>query len=137
MTCMSGNSVEAQRFLREMQEELAENAKATGMTLAFSAAERETLGNIAAHIDRKVELRKLYDEAQQVRVKLAVATECRLIEAAITRLLRTVDTCGPVDDEHDDEHMTPMQIKAQKAVQTRWRRERLRKRAERQQRSGA
>lgn len=38
--------------------------------------------------------------------KVALATELRLIEASIARLLKTVDMCAPVEDQDDDEGMT-------------------------------
>jgi hypothetical protein len=133
----TARSAEAQRFLREMHAELQSNAEATGLTLAFSATERQTLGDVADHIDRKVELAKLYDDAEDVRVKVALATELRLIEASITRMLRTVDMCAPAaEDDAEDEAMTPTQRKARAAAQSRWKRERMRKRAALQSRSG-
>lgn len=127
-------SAEARRFLRKMDAELAANAEAAGATLTFSAAEAETLGNVAALIDRKVELRKLYDEAEDVRVKIALATEARLTESAIGRLVKTIDTCAPTTEE-DAEVLTATQRKARAAAQSRWTRDRMRKRAERQRRS--
>jgi hypothetical protein len=85
-------TAEAQRFLEAMHDELASNADAACLSLAFSAAERETLGNVAALIDRKVELRQAYeDAADDTRLRIALSTEVRLIEQAITRMLRTVD----------------------------------------------
>lgn len=78
-----------------MDAELLANAESSGMSLAFSAAEQQTLSDVADHIDRKVELAALYDEAEDVRVKVALATELRLTEAAITRLVRTIDMCAP------------------------------------------
>jgi hypothetical protein len=117
-----------------MDAELAADAEAAGVTLAFSAAEAETLGNVAALIDRKVELRMLYDEAEDVRVKIELATEARLTESAIGRLVKTIDMCAPTTEE-DAEALTPTQRKARAAAQSRWTRDLMRKRAEQQRRS--
>jgi hypothetical protein len=123
-------TVEAQRFLRDIDAELQSNAEAAGVSLAFSAAERETLGNVAALIDRKVELRQAYEgAADDTRLRIALSTEIRLIEGAITRMLNSVDMCAPVaEDDADDEVITPTQRKARAAAQSRWKRERMRKR---------
>jgi hypothetical protein len=128
---------EAQRFLQAMHDELASNADATGLSLAFSTAEQETLGNVAALIDRKVELRQAYEDASDdTRLRIALSTEVRLIEQAIARMLRTVDMCAPAAEvDAADDVLTPTQRKAQAAAQSRWRRDRLRKRAENQRRS--
>jgi hypothetical protein len=129
-------SPEALEFLQAMDDELASNAEASGVTLAFSVAERETLHNVAHLIDRKVELRKLYQECgpAEARLKIALSTEVRLIESAITRLTSTIDMCAP-EAEESGEVLTPVQVKARAAANSRWHRERLRKRAEQQRRS--
>jgi len=126
---------EALDYLQAMDDELAANAEASGVTLAFSAAERETLHNVAHLIDRKVELRNVYRECEDTRTKIALSTEIRLIESAITRLTGTIDMCAP-EAEEQGEALTPVQVKARAAANSRWHRERLRKRAEQQRKSG-
>lgn len=130
-------STEALEFLQAMDDELAANAEASGVTLAFSAAERETLHNVAHLIDRKVELRSMYRACgpDEARLKIALSTEIRLIESAITRLTNTIDMCAP-EAEESGEALTPVQVKARAAANSRWHRERLRKRAEQQRKSG-
>jgi len=128
-------SPQAQAFLAAMDAELLANAEASAMSLAFSAAEQQTLTDVADHIDRKTELAALYDDAEDTRLKVALATELRLIEASITRLLRTVDMCAP-EAQEQGEVITPTQAKARAAANSRWKRERMRKRAEQQRRSG-
>jgi hypothetical protein len=88
--------------------------------LHWSAAEHEILDLIAAHIDRRVELTAKYDACQETRVKIALATEIRLTEANIGRLVKQIDTTVP-------EEQTPSitSLKAQRAVNARWKRERL------------
>jgi hypothetical protein len=62
-------------------------------------------------------------------LRIALSTEIRLIEGAITRMLNSVDMCAPVaEDDADDEVITPTQRKARAAAQSRWKRERMRKR---------
>jgi hypothetical protein len=46
---------------------------------------------------RAPSLAKRYAEADQVRVKIALATEVRLTETAIARLLKLIDTEVPLD----------------------------------------
>lgn len=86
-----------------------------------------------------MQLRQAYEDADNdTRLRIALSTEIRLIEGAITRMLKTVDMCAPVaEDDADDEVTTPTQRKAKAAAQSRWKRERLRKRAALQRQSGS
>jgi hypothetical protein len=122
----TAKSDEAQRVLRALDAELAAAAKTAGRELVWSAAEREVLDLIAAQIDRKVELAQRYAEADQVRVKLALATEVRLTEASVARLLKLIDTEVP-----EDAPLSATSMKARRAAQSRWDRERARRAAQR------
>jgi hypothetical protein len=119
-------SEEAQRVLSALDAELAAAAKVAERELVWSAAEREVLDLIAEQIDRKVELAQRYAEAQQTRVKIALATEVRLTEVAIARLLKLIKTEVPQDPAPS---VTSM--KARRAAHTRWDRERARRAAQR------
>jgi len=123
---MEAKSEEAQRVLCALNAELAAAAKEAGRELVWSAAEREVLDLITEQIDRKVELAQRYDEADQVRVKIALATEVRLTEVAIARLLKTISTEVPVDPP-----LSATSMKARRAAQSRWDRERARRAAQR------
>ena len=123
---MEAKSEEAQGVLCALNAELAATAKEAGRELVWSAAEREVLDLITEQIDRKVELAQRYDEADQVRVKIALATEVRLTEVAIARLLKTISTEVPVDPP-----LSATSMKARRAAQSRWDRERARRAAQR------
>jgi len=59
-------------------------------------------------------------------VKIALATEVRLTEVAIARLLKTISTEVPVDPP-----LSATSMKARRAAQSRWDRERARRAAQR------
>src|SRR6516165_3305531 len=94
---MEAKSEEAQGVLCALNAELAATAKEAERELVWSAAEREVLDLIAEQIDRKVELAQRYAEAEQTRLKIALATEVRLTEVAIARLLKLINTEVPQD----------------------------------------
>jgi hypothetical protein len=123
---MEAKSEEAQRVLCALNAELAAAAKEAGRELVWSAAEREVLDLITEQIDRKVELAQRYAEAEQTRLKIALATEVRLTEVAIARLLKLINTEVPVDPP-----LSATSMKARRAAQSRWDRERARRAAQR------
>jgi hypothetical protein len=110
-------SAEAVRVLASLDAELDANSKRTGRDLAWTAAERQLLSLIADHVDRQVELQSMYDSAEQPRLKLAAATELRLVQSALARLLKQIDADPP-----EDVPMSVRSLKAQKAAYSRWRR---------------
>lgn len=89
-------SVAAQALLDSLDAELAANAAKANTRLEWLAAERAVLQAIADHVDRREELAELYDGcgADQVRTKIALATEIRLIESGVTRLVGQLVTDG-------------------------------------------
>jgi hypothetical protein len=123
---MEAKSEEAQRVLCALDAELAAAPKVAERELVWSAAEREVLDLIAEQIDRKVELAQRYAEAEQTRLKIALATEVRLTEVAIARLLKLINTEVPQDPP-----LSATSMKARRAAQTRWDRERARRAAQR------
>jgi hypothetical protein len=123
---MVAKSEEAQRVLSALDAELTAAAKQAGRDLVWSAAERETLDLIASQIDRKVELAQRYAEADQVRVKIALATEVRLTEVSVARLLKLITTEVP-----EEPPLSATSMKARRAAQSRWDRERARRAAQR------
>ena len=90
-------SAAAQALIAALDAELADNAKAAGEPLEWSAAERAVLELIANHVDRRGQLQAAYDAVKpdQVRTRIALATEIRLTEAGIGRLVRQVRTEPP------------------------------------------
>ncbi len=105
----------AQQLMRDLDAELAANGQAAGEQLQWSAADRAVLQMISNHLDRRDELQAAYDSCtpDQVRTRIALATEIRLIESGVGRLLRQVRT-----DVDPPESITS--IKARKAVNSRW-----------------
>ena len=113
-------STEAQQLLAALDAELSDAAKRAGRDLVWSAAEEETLGNIAAAVDRKVELTTAYDACEDAAsvAKVRLATEIRLTEQAIGRLFKQI--CTEVAPP-----LSATSLKAQRAANTRWNRERM------------
>jgi GAF domain-containing protein len=109
-------STEAVRVLAELDAELDANSKRTGRNMAWTAAERQLLSLVADHVDRQVELQTMYEACGQTRTKLAIATELRLVQSGIARLLKQIDA-----DPAEDAPMSVRSRKAQKAAYSRWR----------------
>jgi hypothetical protein len=112
-------STEAQSLLAALDAELSDSAKKAGRDLVWSAAEKQILGMIAEAVDRRVELSAAYEEAEPQSVaKVRLATEIRLTEQAVARLFKQIST----------EIAPPLSVtslKAQRAANSRWNRERL------------
>ena len=106
-------SAAALQLRRELDAELLANGLAAGEDLQWSAAELAVLELISNHVDRREELQAAYDESEQVRVRIALATEIRLTEQGIGRLLRQVATDVPAP-------MSITSLKASKASKARW-----------------
>ena len=68
-------SAAALQLRRELDAELLANGLAAGEDLQWSAAELAVLELISNHVDRREELQAAYDESDQVRVRIALATE--------------------------------------------------------------
>ncbi|MGO9383447.1 MAG: hypothetical protein ACLP4W_15515 [Mycobacterium sp.] len=118
-------SVEAQRVLDSLDDELAAAGKAIGSELVWSAAEVEILDMIAAHVDRRADLAKRYASAavKDARLKIALSTELRLLEQSLTRLLKTIEAGIPTSE--DAKPLSVTSRKAQHAARTRWKRVRM------------
>lgn len=104
-------------MLRELDYELAASSRRCGKSLVWTAADREMLSLIAANIDRKCQLSHEYDRAEDVKVRVKLSAELRLLEQALARLLRMIDT-----SELAAPSLTT--IKARRAANARWAKER-------------
>ena len=115
-------SVEAQQLIAACNTELAAAAKRSGRDLVWSAAEEEVLSMIGDAVDRKVELTQAYDECENAAsvAKVRLATEIRLTEQAIGRLFKQIST-------EVDAPLSATSLKAQRAANSRWNRERMAK----------
>lgn len=110
-----GRSAEAVRVLAELDAELDANSERTGRNMAWTAAERQLLSLIADHVDRQVELQAMYDAAKEPRLKIALATELRLVQSGIARLLKQIDA-----DPAEPAPMSVRSMKARRAANSRW-----------------
>jgi hypothetical protein len=112
-------SIEGQQLLAALDAELADASRQSGRDLQWSAAESQILFMLGEAVDRKVELSALYRKGGiRPAEKVRLATEIRLSEQAISRLLRQVST----------EVAVPMSITSQnasKASRARWDRVRM------------
>lgn len=117
MTDLSERSPEARKVLRELNDELAASSERLGRTLSWTAAERAVLDAVAANVDRRADLTRAYDAADEAKVRVKLSAELRLLEGALARLLREVSTDVPSPESRTT-------IKARHAANTRWERER-------------
>jgi hypothetical protein len=103
--------------LQELDSELASASARTGRSLVWTAADREVLTLIASAIDRKVALGRDYAVAEDVKSRVKLSAELRLLEGHLSRLLRTVHTDVPQPESQTT-------LKARHAARVRWDRER-------------
>lgn len=85
-------SPESRRMRRELDKELKSAAAASGHNLSWSAQESAIIDLLCDEIDRKTELLAEYEAADDVKVKVRLSAEARLLEQSVARLLRQVKT---------------------------------------------
>jgi hypothetical protein len=110
---MAARSPEARKVLRELNRELASASARQGTNLVWSAAEAAILAQIASALDRKADFLAAYEAADEVKTRLRISAEVRLLEGLAARLVRCVKT-----DVGQPESMTS--VKARKAAKRRW-----------------
>lgn len=88
-------SAEARRVVRELEKELESASERANQKLLFSATERATLDLICANLDRISDLNADYLEATEVKVRIKLSTEMRLLEASVARMLKGFKTDLP------------------------------------------
>jgi transposase len=108
-------SAAAIKLLDELDDELASSAKRQGRELEWTAAEREHLAMIAETVDRREMLKAMFarwdtDDRKSI---IQLSQEIRLCDAAVSRLLKSVNTDEPPP-------MSLTSIKARKAALARW-----------------
>jgi hypothetical protein len=108
------NSPEARRVRRELDQQLADAGRGAGMTLVWSAAEREILDLIRDQINRKCDLQRDYAAAEDARTRVQVSAELRLLESSVERLLRRIKTDVPAAPE------SIATVRARAAATKRW-----------------
>ena len=106
----------ARRIRRELDQQLAGAAAATGRDLVWTAADRVVLERIAATVDHISDLSRDYDATDgDVKLRLRVAGEIRLQDALLSRLLKTTPEIPAP--------MSRRSQKAQAAANVRWSRD--------------
>ncbi len=113
---MAARSPEARKVLRELTKELASSGTRQGQSLVWSASEATILGQIASILDRKHDFLAAYAAADEVKVRLKISAEVRLLEQAVARLVQQVKT-----DVAQPESRTT--VKARRAANRRWERD--------------
>jgi hypothetical protein len=111
-----GHCAEALALLAELDAELAENSAQRGQLdpLEWSAAEQANRESIAWTVDRLVDLRARYLACEDDKTRVKISGELRLLEASLSRLLKSVPTDLPA----------PVSIRSRKAraaANQRWR----------------
>jgi hypothetical protein len=110
---MAAKSAEARKVLRELDKELAVASRRQGRDIVWSAQEQAILGQISSILDRKSDFLVAYEAAEEIKVRLKISAEVRLLEQAAARLVQTIKTDMP-------EAPTHTATKAAKAANARW-----------------
>ena len=116
---MAIHAPETRKVLRDLDKELAAAGAASGRDLGWTAQEQAILGQIASILDRKAEFLTSYAEATDLKVRLKISSELRLLEQAAARLIKGIKTDIPQPE-------SLRTIKARAAVRRRWDRDTLR-----------
>jgi hypothetical protein len=95
---MIERSAEARKVLQELDTDLAASSARAGTSLVWTAADRAILDAIAANIDRRVDLARDYESSTEAKVRVKLSAELRLLEGALARLLRQVQTDVPAPE---------------------------------------
>lgn len=107
----------SERVRRELDAELAAASKRAGQRLEWSAQDSALLDLIDANLRRTEDLRAAYEAADEVKLKVKLSTELRLLEQAVARLLKQVRTDVPAAPSLTS-------VKASRAANARWERAR-------------
>jgi hypothetical protein len=102
-----------QRLIDELDVELAASAASAGRTLSWSAAERAIIAMAADATDRRLDLAAAYESAGDVKDKIKIGRELRLMDNATARLLAKISTAAPAPE-------SLRSVKARRAANTRW-----------------
>jgi hypothetical protein len=105
------HSLAAFKLKRELEAELADN----GADLVWSAADAARIDRAMAVLDRITDLQAAYDrlDPEEVKLRVALSTELRLHDTALSRIVGQIDTGAP------EPAATPAHIRAQRAAMAR------------------
>lgn len=112
---MGTHSPEAVALLAQLDEDLAKSSKRSGKTLVWTTADRQVIDLIASTVDRRADLHRLYAAlaADDIKMRIKLSAELRLIESSLARLMKMVSTEIPAP-------MSLRSVKAQRAANVRW-----------------
>lgn len=106
-------SAKAEAVLRSLDEQLALVGEQRGEELEWSPQERFALDLLAAEIDRTVDLAAMYESCDDVKLKVKLSGELRLLRQSTARMIQQIKTELP-------ERETPTTRKARRAANARW-----------------
>jgi hypothetical protein len=112
---MQKRSSEAQRLLDDLDAELAQASQQRGVSMSWTAAERQLLWSIGDTVDRRVRLAGLFAQCDpdDVKNRVRLSTEIRQCDVLVSRLLAKVRTDIPASE-------SKRTVAARRAVRTRW-----------------
>ena len=110
---MAAKSAEARRLLRELDKDLAAASLRQGQTVVWSPQEQAILSQISSILDRKADFLEVYEASDEVKVRLKISAEVRLLEQAAARLVKEIKTDVAAPMSHTSR-------KASQAAKTRW-----------------
>jgi hypothetical protein len=106
-------STEGRKVLRELDKEREAVSKQLGRPVFWTAEDQAVLGQISSILDRKADFLKAYEEAEEIKVRLKISAEVRLLEQAAARLVKQVQPKPP-------EQKGLVAVKAARAANQRW-----------------
>lgn len=109
----SGHCREAQAVIDALNSEMASHADLLGQPLKWSAAEAAILELIAETFDRRADIQRRYEAADDDRAAVRFSAELRLLEQSAARLLKQVRTEPPAP-------RSLRSVKAARAAHARW-----------------
>jgi hypothetical protein len=110
---MAAKSAEARRLLRELDQDLAASSLRQGQNVVWSPQEQAILGQISSILDRKADFLEAYEASDEVKVRLKISAEVRLLEQAAARLVKEIKTDVPAPQSYTS-------TKAARAAKVRW-----------------
>lgn len=118
-TMRGKRSAAAVKMIKALNDELADAGKRQGAALSWTVAEREALDILASTIDRRVRVAAMCAQSDDAKVVVKLSVELRQLDNTVVKILKTVNTEPPAAP-------TLTSIKARRAINTRWDRERAR-----------
>jgi hypothetical protein len=110
---MAAKSAEARRLLRELEKDLAASSLRQGQNVVWSPQEQAILAQISSILDRKADFLEAYEASDEVKLRLKLSAEIRLLEQAAARLVKEIKTDVTAPQSYTS-------AKASQAAKARW-----------------